>query len=543
MPKSHDIVISVLQNGREVCARRYPYGTPRKIALSNHNVKKLYIDSYGIAHDLPVLSSSKKGVRILDIGKMSGYIVAGNQHMRLTHALKDQTFYLQPGDAASLSKNDLRILVKVAPKLAKTKRLRTDGGKIPFFAMWIGSSLNGKILAFATLLAIIMSGGFIAGLLDKADLRPKKLHQLSREYLMPFIHEDHFHTLPEAMQGRLDRRQPVHQLLTHYQAMTHLLLGFELGEGEYLYPATVREYRRKYIARNQALGKIEDANTAAIDARLARLRWAGALSVPVVRGEAFVPALRRSIDSLRHYHLSLNVNYAFRKKFLAEAQQLKHYDYQKYKDFSANPFAKPRNVTGEPQGEELRMYRDYNKLGQAARGMHLALKKVRTWEERDTVLQNQPVMISTKASELLFRQPGSAEPFDKKNLVISASAFDPRMALTATGSKKLSAKRLLLRGTVDRKKLRRAVRRHRFQLQICYEAALRKNFRLKGQMEWEWVLDTKGAVSRLALVASDIKDRQMIRCVKARIAKWQLPRAKNGKVKIRFPFTFDRAKG
>lgn len=536
---SYDIVISVLQNGREVCARRYPYGRSRKIALSNSNTKKLFVDSYGIAHDLPVLSSSKKGVRILDVGKMSGYIVTGNQHIRLTQALGDQTFTLKPGDAASLSKMDLRILVKISPQKPKASSRRPLD--IPFVAMWIGSAQNGKALAFAAVLATLMMGGFVGGLLDKGDLRPKTIDQLDKAYVMPFIAKDHFRTLPEALQSELDRRQPLPQLLTHYKAMTHLLLGYKLREGQYLDPGTVATYLARFQGQEAELSRIEATNEAQIGKRLGRQRWVGALSIPVVRGEAFVSTIRRSIMSLHRYHLALTSNFEARKEFMTLAKENRLYEFSAPR--SEHPLAKTPSLSGEPEGEELAMYQQYAALGRQAETMHLALKKVRAWDGHAAVLNTSPVLLDPSAKDLLFVRPDTTGSFDKKNLVISASAFDPKVALTAAGGKKMTAKTLILRGTIDRRQLRRAVREHRFQLQICYENALRKDFSVKGQMEWEWVLDTRGRISGLALVASDIKDRQMIRCVKARIAKWQLPRTRHGKVKIRFPFTFDRAKG
>lgn len=541
MAKAHDIVISVLQNGREVCARRYSYGASRKIALSNHNVKKLFVDSYGIAHDLPVLMSSKTGVRILDVGKMSGYVVTGNSHMRLGQALDDQDFRLKPGDAASLSKMDLRILVKIAPRDRGGATAKRRPLNIPFFDMWIGSARNGKVLGFAALLTLIVLSGVVAGLLEKGDLRPKKLYQLDRAYLMPFIAAEHFRTLPEALQSNLDRNTPIFQLLSHYKAMTHVMLGYEESGGSTLDQETIATFRDRYSKRERALKQIETHNSHGIDAMLGKERWVGALSIPVVRGEAFVSSIRRSISSLRRYHLGLDANYSARKDFLGYAKENRIYQFAKNQ--SLHPLAKKPNLSGEPEGEELAMYQQYAALGQEASRRHLALKKVRTWEGVESVLKSHPVHIAPSAHNILLRRPQLAEGFDRKNLVISASAFDPRIALTAAGGKKFQAKKLILRGSIDPKTLRRAVRKRRFQLQICYENALRKNFRLKGQMEWEWVLDTRGKVSGLALVNSDIKDRQMIRCIKSRIAKWQLPKARNGKVKIRFPFTFDRAKG
>ena len=80
-------------------------------------------------------------------------------------------------------------------------------------------------------------------------------------------------------------------------------------------------------------------------------------------------------------------------------------------------------------------------------------------------------------------------------------------------------------------------------LQLCFELALRRNQNLKGSMEWQWRLDSRGKISEIELLDSTIQDRRMIRCVRKKIANWKFPRPKRGSVEIKYPFYFAPAKG
>jgi hypothetical protein len=100
-----------------------------------------------------------------------------------------------------------------------------------------------------------------------------------------------------------------------------------------------------------------------------------------------------------------------------------------------------------------------------------------------------------------------------------------------------------LAGTIDPKSVERAIASGRFQLQLCFELALRRNQAAKGNMEWKWQIDTRGQMSGLALLSSTLKDEELIHCVRSRIAGWKFPKPKGGSVEIRYPFEFERDKG
>ena len=98
-------------------------------------------------------------------------------------------------------------------------------------------------------------------------------------------------------------------------------------------------------------------------------------------------------------------------------------------------------------------------------------------------------------------------------------------------------------GEIDPSLVEKTVSKNRFELQLCFELALRRNQQLNGTMEWRWMLDSQGTISNLELVSSSINDRPMIRCIQQKISKWRFPRPRRGAVEVRFPFNFVQKRG
>jgi hypothetical protein len=83
----------------------------------------------------------------------------------------------------------------------------------------------------------------------------------------------------------------------------------------------------------------------------------------------------------------------------------------------------------------------------------------------------------------------------------------------------------------------------RYQLKLCYEMALRRNKSAGGAMEWRWTIGSDGRASDLNLIRSSIRDDELVKCVREKIASWRFPRPEGGTVEVRYPFEFSRDKG
>ena len=94
-------------------------------------------------------------------------------------------------------------------------------------------------------------------------------------------------------------------------------------------------------------------------------------------------------------------------------------------------------------------------------------------------------------------------------------------------------------GQINQVYIEKAIKKNRFQLNLCYELALRRNQKLRGVMHWVWRVNTLGKVSEISLVKSSLRDRQMINCIRRKVASWHFPRPKKGSIKISHSFEFE----
>jgi hypothetical protein len=95
-----------------------------------------------------------------------------------------------------------------------------------------------------------------------------------------------------------------------------------------------------------------------------------------------------------------------------------------------------------------------------------------------------------------------------------------------------------LSGKIDQVLLKNALLAQRMEIQLCYEASLRRNLANRGKMRWEWVLDTEGQITDIQLVRSEIPDNDLARCVRRKISVFKLPKPRLGSVRISHIFEF-----
>jgi|GEM_PF-639178 len=80
----------------------------------------------------------------------------------------------------------------------------------------------------------------------------------------------------------------------------------------------------------------------------------------------------------------------------------------------------------------------------------------------------------------------------------------------------------------------------REELRSCYEAALRRNKRVGGEVHWQMEVDGRGALAGLKVARTDIKDREFLLCLQERVRAWRFPVAKGGVALFQYPFRFRR---
>jgi hypothetical protein len=76
------------------------------------------------------------------------------------------------------------------------------------------------------------------------------------------------------------------------------------------------------------------------------------------------------------------------------------------------------------------------------------------------------------------------------------------------------------------------------EIRSCYNAALRKNPGLHGDLKISWTILESGKAKDIKILDSNMIDKNLINCIESRLMVWNFPKPKNGSVVVTYPFQF-----
>ena len=96
-------------------------------------------------------------------------------------------------------------------------------------------------------------------------------------------------------------------------------------------------------------------------------------------------------------------------------------------------------------------------------------------------------------------------------------------------------------GSLDKRIIQKVVHQHMRELHACYEKELLKNRSLAGRIIVMWIIARQGDVSKAFIKESDIKNKNMEKCITNSIKYWRFPPPRDGGiVQVVFPFEFEK---
>jgi hypothetical protein len=534
---NYKVFVEVHQNGEVLSTTSRPFTKRGSIFLTSHPDGELTAPFYALPTDIRILKITKRGVEVDLDPNWEGFTTFEGKIEDINSDRKSAyTHIMKKGDYGSIAYNDLRVLIRIG-KERQTRLLKETTSKEyrgSSLELWFGGRHDLKFLAIGLGAALWFMGGFVLGLLKKPDDRPRDFIDLRNEYTLPFIHPKHLRNVPESLQVKYDRLVPIRSALEFAKGFTDTLLGYDALKSHPARHPVFLESRQHY---RQLYRKLDDdidtilAQRDNLEGRILNDARNALVALPYVRGESFRGSLLRLEDKLNIWHENAQLTLSLRKKTTQEFTADKHYDFNEYRKT-----VEPTTVQffrSEPSGEEA-MYKEVEQLARFAELHQKRIVKYREPVVPVTVENSSPLVIAADSSFLRLIEEGSFRNFNEKISQIQASIFDPD---------KPKIVREPLIGTIDPKLIEQTIARYRFELQLCYELALRRNQQAVGSMEWQWHLDTQGKVYDIDLVKSSISDPKMIECVRGKIARWKWPKPQKGSIQISYPFLFRPAKG
>ncbi len=531
----YKIFVEVLQNGELLSAVSKPFHKPGIIKLTSDPNGELTAPFYPLPTDIDLIKITRRGAEVdLDPNWEGFTTFEGRIEDISSHRKTHYTHIMKQGDYGSIAYNDLRVLIRVGkerPKLLASQK-PTGEYRGSFLKFWFTSPLEYKVLAIGLLASAWLFTGVVVGLMKRPDTRPKKLADLKPVYTLPFIYPKHLELIPEAMQNHLNRKNIISSVFSFYNNFTTTILGYQVNPSPGIFESTSRLYRNIYHEQNQTIQEIMGKQRK-IEVNFLRDDYRALIYIPSIVGETLAQKLIRLKTKIKMAHSSFVRNLKMRKQISAQFHQDQKYLFEQYQ--AINRFEKPKEYTPwDMSRDEKAMYAEAHDMGKFAALQQQQMKRQREKITKVTARNSRPISITSQNQQVSYLSPEKLRNLNAKVARIQASTFD----LQKAGMVKEP-----LLGEINPRIISQTISKNRFDLQLCFELALRRNQGLSGTMEWQWRLDSRGKISDIELLTSSIKDRKMIRCVRKKIANWKFPRPRKGSVEIRYPFYFSPAKG
>ena len=95
-----------------------------------------------------------------------------------------------------------------------------------------------------------------------------------------------------------------------------------------------------------------------------------------------------------------------------------------------------------------------------------------------------------------------------------------------------------VKGQLSPELIDKEVRRHRAQMQFCYQKQLTRSPNLAGKVSLQWVIAMDGSVIRPKVKSSSLGNDDVESCLVRALANWKFPKPEGGVVEVIYPFVF-----
>lgn len=490
--------------------------------------------------ELEILMKSRSGL-ILNPNLPWDGVVSGGQETVFLNSLKPQRRLIEinSSTSASLRLDDLTVAIRVGPRIvAKSDRIRMKSGYMasPLAFIAQGGTEWGA-LWLALIASAIITGSAAWSLADRQSESYLKISDLPEERLLPFISQKHLADAPNIIQAGLDRFNYIHSVWKFYTDLTSALgFGESIKKSDQIFDTTSDYYSDLAAAQEKHLSGAENSQALQIR-KLSADR--SILSVPSVQGETLDGKALRIFDKISI--LTRSSGELFKKrnevveKFVADIGY--KFEERKSPDATSAAFAKiSAGFLGVESDDKMQAKQANENAARAT------LAQITLFGEDQLKLGSNDCCSAP-----------AGVPLTQDGLVWLAAAFDAKSAKPLSGLKaskwghstdaEKASIREPLAGHINPADVERTVNAGRYQLRLCYELALRRNQSATGSMEWRWLIDSTGRISDINLLDTSIRDDDLIRCIRDKIAHWRFPKPSGGSVEVRYPFEFSKNKG
>ena len=542
------LYVEVLQNGAPVASLVRPIGRTGHIWISGGNSGPLPIPLYGDRANTD-LFHSRGGKTFLELDRFwVGIVVSGGEITDVTRKHRPAgPLEVRKGDYGSLGNGDLMLLYRVGPKQKVIKHSILRIYRSGFFSGLIRDRMEIPVAAYAMLLAGLLVGGFGIGLLQHPGVPKLSFENLDPEFNLPFIAPGHFETAPEALQNNLVRSSLTRSVVQFYRSVIAGLSGQGKDSDKMTFPQSRKLASTAHQVLERELSEMREAQ-ARMTAAVLKKPASAMLAIPAMEGTTISGEIQRIQDKIEIFQKGLLRNQEMKRKVGGLFPKDAIYDFNLYRDlkpgkkgmFNEQALAALGKIRPfDDMTDEEAMYFQAKTAGQMSRAYAKAqsgkgLSKPGANAKSKSV--SLPVGLSSKLSFATYVFAPDKIFDDSKADALQGSSIDPKAA-------KIQRVVEPLIGEIDPTLVEATIQKYRYELQACFEGTLKRDRFTRGVMEWRWQIDSRGLMSELELVKSNINDPVMSRCVRQKMSAWRFPKPRRGSIEITYPIEFNPTRG
>lgn len=521
--------IEVLQNGELVAKTSKKLGSKKKVSIGSSFRSTLHIPFYPIVPSIPLFYTGKKKAYLKLDESWEGYLVKGGSLFTLSGAShRSRMIGIEKGDYGCFFLNNLQVIYKVTNRSVSNVRGPLSPEYAPKFGqLFFGSKIEWTGAFAGSALAFLFLSIFAAGL-STLKRSPLKFETLPSEIILPFFYPNHLATSPEALGMLLNRKDYLSSILHFYNSFADMLMGWDNFGQKYMYDSTIEKYKGNYLIHKEEMASITE-NQEKVDENLADKPFTANFQIPSIIGESTQGKVLRMIDKVEKLHDYLEANIADKRSMNEEFAKEGGYQFSEYQNISPGQ-AKLSNIrVFSLLTDEQTMYKESVDLAKVA----TILRKKIYPNGIDFSGYEAPIGVPHLTRFASYLPPETLRSDDGKMELIVASRY---------GSTPKKIREPII-GKIDGRLVEQVVDKNKYEIQVCYELALRKNKDITGQMIWTWIIDSRGLARDLKVNTDDTKNSALTKCIEQKILSWKFPRPDRGSVQVSFPFSFSRNKG
>jgi hypothetical protein len=531
--------VAVYRGGAEIGAYARPLSKRRGVSAGRGRFCEIRSVIWPLWDQLDIILKTKDGMILNPQIPWDGVI----HNSSSTHVLgntkeKNKVFTINASTSASLRFEDLSVAIRIGPKSNSAEtavKPRSDYMASPL-TLIADSAQEWTSIGIALAASAVICSFAVFALANAPKDHYEGILDVPPERLLPFLSSRQLRESPNVMQSGMDRLNLIRSVWTFYSDLA-VVVGF--GERPVkvgpLFTSTIEHYEK--LASDQS--NLLDAAAARQQLQVkGKARSGSILSIPMVTGEGLDGRVRRVFDKIDVLVASAD-ELADRRVVVAK----------EFLDGIGLNFDARKTVAGTNE--------NFRKISESFQGIE-SNDKAQFIQARTAGARAALVQMDIFGKERLefglynccFSVVGA--PLGQEGIVWLAPDFtEPRngelsfLKASIWGAPVREVPKIIepIAGVINHSDVEKTVAAGRYQLRLCYEIALRRNQAAKGSMEWRMLIDSRGMISKMDLITSSIKDEELVRCVRDRIAAWKFPRPRGGSVEVRYPFEFMKDKG